>query len=168
MRSTMPDFPLTLQHFLWRSTTLFPTKEIVTRRETGRHRYTYADFGGRVAQLAHGLKHLGVSAGDRVGTLAWNNYRHLALYFAVPGAGALIVRCPAFIVPGPSSSGQRYGCGPGGVCHDRPSFSPSAARRCRGRGHQERFGAAGLRLAHQPCSRIRRLDCSRSSAGVDQ
>ena len=56
MRSTMPDFPLTLQHFLWRSTTLFPTKEIVTRRETGRHRYTYADFGGRVAQLAHGLK----------------------------------------------------------------------------------------------------------------
>jgi len=90
MRSTMPDFPLTLQHFLWRSTTLFPTKEIVTRRETGRHRYTYADFGGRVAQLAHGLKHLGVSAGDRVGTLAWNNYRHLELYFAVPGAGAVL------------------------------------------------------------------------------
>src|SRR6266480_2716433 len=90
MRSTMPDFPLTLQHFLWRSTTLFPTKEIVTRRETGRHRYTYADFGGRVAQLAHGLKHLGVSTGDRVGTLAWNNYRHLELYFAVPGAGAVL------------------------------------------------------------------------------
>src|SRR5438094_5114793 len=90
MRSTMPDFPLTLQHFLWRSTTLFPTKEIVTRRETGRHRYTYADFGGRVAQLAHGLKHLGVSAGDRVGTLAWNNYRHLELYRAVPVAGAIL------------------------------------------------------------------------------
>ncbi len=90
MRSTMPDFPLTLQHFLWRSTTLFPTKEIVTRRETGRHRYTYADFGGRVAQLAHGLKDLGVRAGDRVGTLAWNNYRHLELYFAVPGAGAVL------------------------------------------------------------------------------
>src|SRR2546421_10906697 len=90
MRSTMPDFPLTLQHFLWRSTTLFPTKEIVTRRDTGRHRYTYADFGGRVAQLAHGLKDLGVRAGDRVGTLAWNNYRHLELYFAVPGAGAVL------------------------------------------------------------------------------
>src|SRR5438876_4337495 len=90
MRSTMPDFPLTLQHFLWRSTTLFPSKEIVTRRESGRHRYTYADFGGRVAQLAHGLKDLGVRAGDRVGTLAWNNYRHLELYFAVPGAGAVL------------------------------------------------------------------------------
>src|SRR2546428_373388 len=90
MRSTMPDFPLTLQHFLWRSTTLVPSKEIVTRRESGRHRYTYADFGGRVAQLAHALKELGVKPGDRVGTLAWNNYRHLELYFAVPGAGAVL------------------------------------------------------------------------------
>ena len=90
MRSTMPDFPLTLQHFLWRSTTLFPSKEIVTRRESSRHRYTYAQFGKRVAQLAHALKELGVGAGDRVGTLAWNNYRHLELYFAVPGAGAVL------------------------------------------------------------------------------
>src|SRR5438045_3006528 len=90
MRSTMPDFPLTLQHFLWRSTTLFPSKEIVTRRESGRHRYTYAQFGQRVAQLAHAIRELGVGAGDRVGTLAWNNYRHLELYFAVPGAGAVL------------------------------------------------------------------------------
>ncbi len=90
MRSTMPDFPLTLQHFLWRSTTLFPNKEIVTRRETGRHRYTYADFGRRVAQLAHGLRELGIGPGDRVGTLAWNNYRHLELYFAVPCSGAVL------------------------------------------------------------------------------
>ncbi|TMD43787.1 MAG: long-chain fatty acid--CoA ligase [Chloroflexi bacterium] len=90
MRSTMPDFPLTLQHFLWRSTTLFPRKEIVTRREAGRHRYTYADFGKRVAQLAHALKDLGIGPGDRVGTLAWNTYRHLELYFAVPCAGAVV------------------------------------------------------------------------------
>jgi fatty-acyl-CoA synthase len=90
MRSTMPDYPLTLQHFLWRSTTLFPRKEIVTRREGGRHRYTYADFGRRVAQLAHALRELGIAPGDRVGTLAWNNYRHLELYFAVPCSGAVL------------------------------------------------------------------------------
>ncbi|MDQ6712292.1 MAG: long-chain fatty acid--CoA ligase [Candidatus Dormibacteraeota bacterium] len=90
MRSTMPDFPLTLQHFLWRSTSLFPTKEIVTRRESGRHRYTYADFGRRVAQLAHALRELAVGPGDRVGTLAWNNYRHLELYFAAPCSGAVL------------------------------------------------------------------------------
>src|SRR5256885_8960208 len=90
MRSTIPDFPLTLKHFLWRSTTLFPRKEIVTRREGGRHRYTYADFGRRVAQLAHALRELGIAPGDRVGTLAWNNYRHLELYFAVPCSGAVL------------------------------------------------------------------------------
>src|SRR5256885_14406727 len=90
MRSTMPEFPLTLQRFLWRSTTLFPRKEIVTRREGGRHRYTYADFGRRVAQLAHALQELGIAPGDRVGTLAWNNYRHLELYFAVPCSGAVL------------------------------------------------------------------------------
>src|SRR3989441_945582 len=90
MRTTMPDFPLTLQHFLWRSTTLFPRKEIVARREGGRHRYTYADFGRRVAQLAHALRELGIAHGDRVGTLAWNNYRHLELYFAVPCSGAVL------------------------------------------------------------------------------
>jgi fatty-acyl-CoA synthase len=90
MRSTMPDFPLTLQHFLWRSTTLFPTKPIVTRRETGPIRYTYAEFGGRVAQLAHALRELGVKPGDRVGTLAWNNARHFELYFAVPCSGAVL------------------------------------------------------------------------------
>jgi fatty-acyl-CoA synthase len=90
MRSTMPDFPLTLQHFLWRATTLFPKKEIVSRREQGRHRYTYADFGRRVSQLAHALKDLGVERGDRVATLAWNNYRHLELYFAVSCAGSVL------------------------------------------------------------------------------
>src|SRR3989442_3220128 len=90
MRSTMPDFPLTLQHFLWRSTTLFPKKEIVTRREAGRHRYTYADFGRRVAQPANALKDLDVGPTDRVRPPAWNNYRHLELYFAAPGAGAVL------------------------------------------------------------------------------
>src|SRR2546423_15030709 len=90
MRSTMPDFPLTLQHFLWRATSLFPRKEIVTRRESGRHRYTYADFGRRGAQLAHALKKLGVAPGDRGGTLAWKNYRPLELFFAVPCSGAVL------------------------------------------------------------------------------
>ncbi|HYM51736.1 MAG TPA: long-chain fatty acid--CoA ligase [Candidatus Limnocylindrales bacterium] len=90
MRSTMPDFPLTLQHFLWRATTIFPHKEIVTRREGSVHRYTYGDFGVRVARLAHALRALGVKPGDRVATFAWNNMRHLELYFAVPCAGAVL------------------------------------------------------------------------------
>jgi fatty-acyl-CoA synthase len=90
MRSTMPDFPLTLQHFLWRATTLYPDKEIVTRRDQGVHRYHYREFGQRVGRLANALRVLGVGPGDRVGTFAWNNYRHLELYFAVPCSGAVL------------------------------------------------------------------------------
>jgi fatty-acyl-CoA synthase len=90
MRSTMMDAPLNLRHFLWRATALFPKKEIVTRREKDVHRYTYGDWGKRVAQLAHGLRELGVKPGDRVGTFAWNNARHLELYFAISCSGAVL------------------------------------------------------------------------------
>ena len=40
-------------------------------------------------RLARVLQRLGVKAGDRVGTLAWNSFRHLELYYAVPGMGAV-------------------------------------------------------------------------------
>src|SRR6185437_16763154 len=44
----------------------------------------------RVHQLAHALEELGVRPGDRVATLAWNNYRHLELYYAIPCMGAVL------------------------------------------------------------------------------
>jgi fatty-acyl-CoA synthase len=86
----MMDYPLTLQHVLWRVEKLFRPKEIVTKREDSVHRYTYGDFAPRVHQLAGALKRLGVQPGDRVATLAWNNYRHLELYYAVPCMGAVL------------------------------------------------------------------------------
>ena len=33
---------------------------------------------------------MGIKPGDRVGTFAWNHYRHLELYFAVPMIGAVL------------------------------------------------------------------------------
>lgn len=90
MHGTMQDFPLTLQHVLWRIEKLFPKKEIVTLRETGLHRHTYSDFVVRVKRLANVLTALGIGSGDRVGTLAWNSYRHLELYYAAPCMGAIL------------------------------------------------------------------------------
>jgi fatty-acyl-CoA synthase len=86
----MQDYPLTIQHVLWRVERLFGKKEIVTVREQGYHRYTYADFAKRTHKLAHALEKLGVKAGDRVATLAWNNYRHLEAYYAIPCMGAVL------------------------------------------------------------------------------
>ena len=57
--------------------------------EGGLHRQTYRDMGARCRRLAKALRRLGVGDGDRVATLAWNGYRHLELYYAVPGTGAV-------------------------------------------------------------------------------
>jgi acyl-CoA synthetase (AMP-forming)/AMP-acid ligase II len=84
MRGTMMDFPLTLRHIFERGTRLFPNREIVTGGATGAHRHTYAEFGERVHRLASALQRLGLEPGQRVGSFAWNHYRHLELYFAVP------------------------------------------------------------------------------------
>ena len=40
--------------------------------------------------LAHVLEDFGMQTGDRIGSLCWNNYRHLELYFAVPCAGGVL------------------------------------------------------------------------------
>ncbi len=90
MQGLMQDYPLTVQHILWRLERLFPVKEIVTRREEGVHRYTYPDMARRIHRLAGALRRLDVQPGDRVATLAWNNYRHLELYYAIPCMGAVL------------------------------------------------------------------------------
>jgi acyl-CoA synthetase (AMP-forming)/AMP-acid ligase II len=65
--------------------------EIVSRRVEGdMHRYTYRDCHRRARRAAHALKGLGVQMGDRVATLAWNGYRHMELYYAVSGSGAVL------------------------------------------------------------------------------
>ena len=86
----MMDFPLTLPHVLERSAKLFGAREIASRMPDGMHRYTYAEFHGRVHRLAHVLESLGLQRGERVGSLCWNSYRHLELYFAVPCFGAVL------------------------------------------------------------------------------
>ena len=91
MTGLMMQYPLTLTHILERSAKLYPRREIASRLGDGlMHRYTYAEFYGRVHRLAHVLQRLGVKPGDRIGTLCWNSYRHLELYFAIPCAGAVL------------------------------------------------------------------------------
>lgn len=69
----------------------FPQQEIVSRRLEGDiHRYTYADCWRRTNQLGYVLNALGIQAGDCVATLAWNTYRHMELYYAVSGVGAVL------------------------------------------------------------------------------
>jgi len=88
MFGLMMDGPLLIPSILEYAALYHPAKEVVSRNEDSTlHRYSYADALPRVKRLANALARLGLKPGDRVATLAWNNYRHFELYYAVPGAG---------------------------------------------------------------------------------
>src|SRR3954465_1983037 len=66
-------------------------QEVVSRRVEGDiHRTTYAELAQRSRRMAKALAGLNVNPGERVATLAWNGYRHLELYYAVSGSGAVL------------------------------------------------------------------------------
>jgi acyl-CoA synthetase (AMP-forming)/AMP-acid ligase II len=50
----------------------------------------YRDIRDRALRLSAALRGLGIGKGDAVASLAWNDHRHLELYYGVPGAGAVI------------------------------------------------------------------------------
>lgn len=90
MQGMMMNRPLSVIELLRYAAEIHSAGEIVSVRTEGDlHRQSYADTFKRTAQLAHGLKSLGVMQGDRVATLAWNGYRHFELYYAISGMGAV-------------------------------------------------------------------------------
>lgn len=86
----MMKHKLLIKTMLDRAYKLFPKKEIFSRCLDKDLTYTYGDFYRRVCKLANVLQDLGIGQGDRVGTFAWNNHRHLELYFAVTCSGAVL------------------------------------------------------------------------------
>lgn len=90
MLGLMQDAPLTTNSILARGRTVWRDREVVTRTAQGLERTTFAGIADEAARIAGALDTLGVSAGGRVATFAWNSARHLALYFAIPGSGRVM------------------------------------------------------------------------------
>jgi fatty-acyl-CoA synthase len=91
LRGSMMDQPLLISTLIRHAARAHGDTEIVSRTvEGGIHRYTYADCELRARKLAQALGRLGVKQGDRIATLAWNSYRHMEIYYAVSGMGAVI------------------------------------------------------------------------------
>jgi acyl-CoA synthetase (AMP-forming)/AMP-acid ligase II len=90
MLGLMSERPLLISTIIEHAATYHGDTEIVSRSVEGPiHRQTYADACRRAKQLANALLRLGVAPGDRVGTLAWNTWRHVELYYAISGIGAV-------------------------------------------------------------------------------
>jgi fatty-acyl-CoA synthase len=91
MLGLMQNHPLLITSLLDFAARYHGDTEIVSRRVEGDiHRTTYAQVQQRAAQCAHALDALGVAAQDRVGTLAWNGYRHFELYYGVSGSARIL------------------------------------------------------------------------------
>jgi fatty-acyl-CoA synthase len=91
MKGLMQDRPLLISSLIEHAKAFHPAGEIVSRTVEGPiHRCTYSDIGRRSKQVANALTAMGVKVGDRIGTLAWNGYRHMELYYGVSGMGAVL------------------------------------------------------------------------------
>jgi 3-(methylthio)propionyl---CoA ligase len=91
MKGLMMDQPLSIASLLVHADRYHGETEIVSRRVEGDiHRHNYHDAHGRARQAANALEALGVKAGERIATLAWNGYRHFELYYAISGSGRVM------------------------------------------------------------------------------
>jgi len=87
----MMDQPLMISSIIEFAARHYGDTEIVSRRVEGDlHRTNYRECARRARRLASALGGLGVTMGERVATLAWNGYRHMELYYAVSGSGAVL------------------------------------------------------------------------------
>ena len=87
LMGNMMHMPLMISSLLTHAARHNGDVEIVSKRVEGdMHRSTWAEVELRSRKLAQALARLGLQAGDRVGTLAWNGYRHLEIYYAVSGS----------------------------------------------------------------------------------
>ena len=90
MLGMMLERPLLVSSILTHAAIYHADTEVVSRTIEGPiHRYTYAEAERRAKRLARALLRLGIAPGDRVGTLAWNTYRHFELYYGISGIGAV-------------------------------------------------------------------------------
>ncbi len=90
MLGQMMTTQLRISSILEHAAATYPHQEVATRSVEGPvTRATFREVRDRAAKLANALARLGVKQADRVGTIAWNTQRHLEVYYAVSGMGAV-------------------------------------------------------------------------------
>ncbi len=91
MNGQMMQQPLLISSLLVHAERHHSEQVVVSRRVEGDiHRETYKEMAARSRRMAKAVTALGVQPSDRVATLAWNGYRHMELYYAVSGSGAVL------------------------------------------------------------------------------
>ena len=83
--------PLLVSAILEHGSDQFGMQQVVSRETHGSiHNYTFRDMANRAKQLANALHSLGLKPGNVVGSIAWNNYRHLESWTASTAGKSLL------------------------------------------------------------------------------
>ena len=91
MRGRMMKSPLTITEIMRFASRQYPEVDVVSvTADQGLRRCTYGDVFRRAGRVAGALGRMGLEPGDRVATLAWNDYRHLELYYGASCAGYVL------------------------------------------------------------------------------
>ena len=87
----MMDAPLLITGIIEHAAVAHADTEVVARDVGSNiHRYSYATALERCRRLSAALETLDLSAGDRVGSLAWNTHHHFELFYGVAGQGFVL------------------------------------------------------------------------------
>ncbi|HEY5380549.1 MAG TPA: fatty-acid--CoA ligase [Pseudolabrys sp.] len=90
MRGLMQDWPLLLHRIIDHAAKFHGSRQVITRSIEGPIVETnYAQIRARALKVAQRLEKDGIKLGDRVGTLAWNTWRHLESWYGILGIGAI-------------------------------------------------------------------------------
>ena len=90
MQGLMQDWPLVVPTIIEHAKQYHGDREIVTRSVEGPiHRCTYADLYGRSKRCANALHRLELGPGEVIATMAWNTWRHMEIWYAIMGSGAV-------------------------------------------------------------------------------
>ena len=88
MLGTMMTKPLLISDLIHHAGKYHADTEIVSRETDGTlHTTDWAGVEDQARRLAAALTRMGLHQGDRVATIAWNNHRHLKIWFGVSGGG---------------------------------------------------------------------------------
>ncbi len=86
----MQDWPLTIDKIIGHAKRTHPWREVVTRGVEGDlRRSTYGEVHDQARRVSASLLRRGIRIGDRIGTLAWNTERHMAVWYGIAGIGAV-------------------------------------------------------------------------------
>ena len=92
MRGLMQDFPLLVHRVLDYAARWHGGTEVISRSVEGPiHRTSYAELSERSRALASAAqRRLGIARGTIIGTMAWNTWRHMEIWYGIMGLGAVV------------------------------------------------------------------------------